>query len=167
MASSNEAHTQIKQMRNHDIFYYKFMNNGSSSLAVDGSSTPVMFKLEDIPVTDFILNKIDFLISTDDSIDITNFGDVPSLTNGILFNIDGQQILRSNGDVLLLGTDTSIHSVKIQGSTTSIINGHWNLVETFQNGVVCNKVDLYIEIRDDLTSLDFFEVSASGIKLGV
>ena len=166
MASQNEAQTKLNLIRNHDIFYHKFTNNGSSNLAVNGSVTPITFKLEGLAVENIILNKIDFIYSTDEIIDVTSFGSVGALANGILINIDGQQVIKCNGDVFLIGSDTNIHSVKITGVTTSIINGNWDLVSSFSNGISTNKTDLYVTIRDNLTGLKFFELSASGIKLG-
>lgn len=166
MASSNDAVTEIRQIRNDDIFYVKFMKDGSSNMSVDGSTTSVRFTLETLPVDNFILKRIDFLIATDEAIDITKFGNVPTLANGVIFNIDGQQVIKSNGDMLLVGSDTSIHSVKIQSDTVSILNGNWDMIQTFGNGIVCTKEGLYFEIQDDLSGMDYFQISASGIKLG-
>lgn len=161
-----QGSTKLSLIRNSDIFYRTFTNNGSKFLNVDGSVTPIRFTLEGLVEDNFILNRIDYIISTDSAIDISSFGNVATLTNGVLFNIDGQQVFKTNGDMLMFGTDNSIHSAKVEGVTTSIINGSWDLSQAFQNGVICKKEDLYIEIRDDLSSLSLFEISASGIKLG-
>ena len=66
---------------------------------------------------------------------------------------------------MLFASDVSIHSAKIEGQLRTIINGHWDLLKAFQNGLVCKVEDLTITIQDNLSTLEFFEVSATGIKL--
>lgn len=155
--------TKVNAIPNQDIFYTKFKLNGSSSLNVNGT-TPKVFTLEDLSMDNIILNRVDFLISAGTDIDLTNFGGV-TLTNGVQFNIDGSQLFKTNGDILLFATDSSIYSAKIEGELRTIINGHWDLLKAFQNGLVCKVEDLTITIQDNLSTLEFFEVSATGIKL--
>ena len=155
--------TKVNAIPNQDIFYTKFKLNGSSSLNVNGT-TPKVFTLEDLNMDNIILNRVDFLISAGTDIDLTNFGGV-TLINGVQLNIDGSQLFKTNGDMLLLATDASIYSAKVEGTLTTIINGHWDLSKAFQNGVVCKVEDLTITIQDNLSTLNFFEVSASGVKL--
>ena len=155
--------TNTNAIPNHDIFYTKFKLNGSSALNVNGT-TPKVFRLEDLTMDNIILNRVDFLISAGTDIDLTNFGGL-TLTNGIAFNIDGNQVFKTNGDIMLFASDVSMHSAKIEGELRTIINGHWDLLKAFQNGLVCKVEDLTITIQDNLSSLNFFEVSASGVKL--
>lgn len=155
--------TNTNAIPNHDIFYTKFKLNGSSALNINGT-TPKVFRLEDLTMDNIILNRVDFLISAGTDIDLTKFGGL-TLTNGVQFNIDGSQLFKTNGDIMLFASDASIYSAKVEGTLTTIINGHWDLVKAFQNGVVCNVEDLTITIQDNLSSLNFFEVSASGVKL--
>lgn len=162
MSTLNQQ-TEVKAISSDDIFYAKFKLNGSPSLNIDGTA-PKIFTLEDLTMDNIILNRVDFLISAGTDIDLTNFGGL-TLTNGVQFNIDGSQLFKTNGDILLFATDASIYSAKVEGTLTTIINGHWDLVKAFQNGVVCNVEDLTIIIQDNLSSLNFFEVSASGVKL--
>ena len=162
MSTLNQQ-TNTNAIPNHDIFYTKFKLNGSSALNINGT-TPKVFRLEDLTMDNIILNRVDFLISSGTDIDLTNFGGL-TLTNGVQFNIDGSQLFKTNGDIMLFASDASIYSAKVEGTLTTIINGHWDLVKAFQNGVVCNVEDLTIIIQDNLSSLNFFEVSASGVKL--
>lgn len=155
--------TNTNAIPNHDIFYTKFKLNGSSALNIDGT-TPKIFTLEDLTVDTVILNRVDFLFSTGTDIELTNFGGL-TLTNGIAFNIDGNQVFKTNGDIMLFVSDASIHSAKIEGELRTIINGHWDLLKAFQNGLVCKVEDLTITIQDNLSTLNFFEISATGIKL--
>ena len=162
MSTLNQQ-TKVNAIPNDDIFYTKFKLNGSSSLNVNGT-TPKVFTLEDLNMDNIILNRVDFLISAGTDIDLTDFGGL-TLENGVQLNIDGSQLFKTNGDMLLFATDASIYSAKIEGTLTTIINGHWDLVKAFQNGVVCNVEDLTITIQDNLSTLNFFQVSASGVKL--
>ena len=162
MSTLNQQ-TKVNAIPNDDIFYTKFKLNGSSSLNVNGT-TPKVFTLEDLNMDNIILNRVDFLISAGTDIDLTDFGGL-TLENGVQLNIDGSQLFKTNGDILLFATDASIYSAKIEGTLTTIINGHWDLVKAFQNGVVCNVEDLTITIQDNLSTLNFFQVSASGVKL--
>lgn len=162
MSTLNQQ-TNTNAIPNHDIFYSKFKLNGSSALNINGT-TPKVFRLEDLTMDNIILNRVDFLISAGTDIDLTNFGGL-TLANGVQFNIDGSQSFKTSGDIMLFASDASIYSAKVEGTLTTIINGHWDLVKAFQNGLVCNVEDLTIIIQDNLSSLNFFEVSASGVKL--
>lgn len=157
--------TDLEGIRNTEIFYRKFTFNGSPNLNVDGSVIPVEFKIEDPDLNDFIVTRVDYIISINETMDLNNFGDVPELTNGISFAIDGNVIFKNNGDLLLFVSDATIDSAKIEGTLTSIINGHWSLEASFQNGLIANKDLLKITINDNLSSIAFFQVAVSGIKL--
>lgn len=162
MSTLNQQ-TNTNAIPNHDIFYTKFKLNGSSALNVNGT-TPKVFRLEDLTMDNIILNRVDFLISAGTDIDLTNFGGL-TLANGVQFNIDGSQLFKTNGDIMLFASDASVYSAKVEGTLTTIINGHWDLLKAFQNGLVCKVEDLTITIQDNLSSLNFFEISASGVKL--
>lgn len=161
-----QAETEIDIIANDSIFYRHFTNNFNESLAVDGSTTPVRYTLENLDDTDdFILTRIDFLISVGDIVDINEFGNLPELANGLLFNVDGQRNFQSNGDLMLFMTDATIDSVKLEGVAQSIINGHWDVRKAFLNGLVCEKDKLYLEVRDNLSTIDYLKFTASGLKL--
>lgn len=153
--------TQIAQ---NDIFYVNFKNNGLRDLNVNGT-TPVVFTLEDLDVEQVILTRVDFLLSTGAVIDLNIFGNLTSLTNGVLFEIDGTQTFKDNGDILLFATDAETSTGKIGGVDTGLINGHWDLLKTYDNGLVCNVADLKIIIQDDLSTVSYFKISASGLKI--
>ena len=157
-------HNQLA-VRNSDIFYVKFKHNGSSMLNVNGSVTPVEFALEDLPVDNFLLTRIDYLISQDAIIDVKKFGNINALTNGLLFEIDGQQVFKNNADIMLFASDSTLDSVKITGTTASIINGNWSTLAIYGHAIISRKSDLKIIIRDDLTAIPHLEFGVSGIKL--
>lgn len=157
-------HNQLA-VRNSDIFYVKFKHNGSPMLNVNGSVTPVEFILEDLPVDNFLLTRVDYLISQDDIVDVKKFGNRTALTNGLLFEIDGQQVFKNNADIMLFASDSTLDSVKITGTTASIINGNWSPLDVFQHAIISKKSDLKIIVRDDLTLIPHLEFGISGIKL--
>lgn len=156
--------TQQHQISNNDIFYTKFKNAGSSDLNVDGT-TPQVFTLEDLTNEKIILTRVEFLISAGTAIDLNNFGDITALVNGVEFNIDGVQTFNTNGDILLFATDSTTEIGRVFGAETAFINGHWNTMSAFQNGLVCNVADLTITVQDDLSELNFFQIAASGLKI--
>lgn len=157
----------IKQISNQDIFFRSFKHNGSKNLNIDGSVIPIEFNLlSDLTVEKVILNRIDFIISCGSAINLSNFASLAApLTNGVYFVIDGNQIFKNNGDIMLFATDAGTETGKVQSVDTSFINGHWDLLKTYNNGVVCNVADLKIIIRDNLSAINYFQVTASGIKI--
>lgn len=157
-------HNQLA-VRNSDIFYVKFKKNGSSMLNVNGSVTPVEFTLEDLLVDNFLLTRVDYLIAQDAIVDVKKFGNINALTNGLLFEIDGQQVFKNNADIMLFASDSTLDSVKITGTTASIINGNWSPLAVYGHAIICKKSDLKIIIRDDLTLIPHIEFGVSGIKL--
>lgn len=158
---------EIKQISNQEIFFRNFKNNGSRNMNVNGSVTPVEFNLmEDLTVEKIILTRIDFIVSCGSAINLSNFASLSNpLTNGVYFAIDGNQVFKNNGDIMLFATDAGTEAGKVQSVDTSFINGHWDLLKTYNNGVICNLNDLKIIIRDNLSTINYFQVSASGIKL--
>lgn len=163
----NIQHTKHNQLavRNSDIFYVKFKSNGSSMLNINGSVTPVEFILEDLPVDNFLLTRVDYLIAIDSIIDVSKFGNRTALTNGLVFEIDGSQVFKNNADIMLFASDSTIDSAKITGTTVSIINGNWSPLNIFEHAIISKKSDLKIIVRDDLTLIPHLEFGVSGIKL--
>lgn len=165
MIKIQHAKHNQQAVRNSDIFYIKFKHNGSSMLNVNGSITPIEFILEDLPVDDFLLTRVDYLIAIDSIIDVSKFGNRTALTNGLVFEIDGSQVFKNNADVMLFASDSTIDTAKIGGTTASIINGNWSPLDVFQHAIISKKSDLKIIVRDDLTLVPHMEFAVSGIKL--
>lgn len=161
----NDVTRELDGLRNEDIFYAKFKSGGSSSLAVNGAATPVVFTLEDLAIDRFLLTRVIFIIGSSDAISLTNFANLPALTNGILFNFDGVHSFKNNGEISLFATDIMTESAKIEGVSSSVLRGNWSLFDVFENGLISNKADLAITVRDDLTAIPYIEFAAYGIKL--
>lgn len=159
----------------HFGFYTKFLNDGSDDMRVDGSVTPVKFTLENItPGFGFLLNRIVYVLGGGtEAIDLDNFGDlgVP-LTNGILFvanqETTGEQVsatIKTNADLFLISTQVQIDSVRVSASTQiSQVHGSWNFRETYNNNApLIYGNDLKFIIRDDLSAVNFLNVSCHGV----
>lgn len=160
----NQATTELDAIRTEDVFYVYFKNNGSASLSVNGSVTPKVFKAEDLPFENFIVTRVDYIMSQDEIIDLTKFGQLTSLTNGLLFGI-GNLNFKTNGEIIMFATTSETSSIRIGGTTASIINGCWQVSDSFGNGIVTNKDDLTLTVRDDLSTIPYFEMAISGIKI--
>lgn len=156
--------TDLDALNQEEIFYIPFTNNGSANLNVNGSVTPVVFTL-DIPMDKFAITRIDYLISTNDVLDIKKFGSLNALANGLLFEINGTHNFKTNADVMLFASDSTLDSVKITGTVATIINGNWSPLDVFHHALVADKNNLKLTVRDDLSTLPFLQFAVSGIKI--
>ena len=84
--------TDVTQIANTSVFYADFKNNGSRNLNTNGSVTPLEFTLEDVVNEKFILTRVDFIISCGDALELTKFGSIAELTNGIELHINNSII---------------------------------------------------------------------------
>jgi len=154
-----------------DSFYLKFKNAGLESLSVNGSVTPAEFTLEDLPSTDFLLQRVTFLIGANDLMDLAEFGNIPALINGVDFQanpntpaVGGSANIKTNGDTMLIASNIAAQAVKISGVTKSLIYGTWDFTETYGgNSPIILQKDLKIVVQDDLSLMDYFQVSCHGI----
>jgi len=153
-----------------------FIDYTTTNMNVDGSTTPVVFGLRGtgvVPGVDLStdVTRLIFGCTTATPVDLSTFGDLPALTNGI--------VLRTRD-----GVYKNILNVKTNGGLAVVAGGDWTpYVATNpnqgQNGFVArmtfagqNKMgvtvrlpvgeDLEIIIQDDLTGLTRFEVVAEG-----
>lgn len=160
----------LKGIKPNDGFYAKFKNEGSESLGVDGSVTPVVFTLEDLPTDQKILiQSISFLMGADEVLDLDNFGDVSGpLTNGILFEAgEASAVIKDNADVFLISSQQHTSTAGSGGNTYTVISGRWDFSDTFSdNGSMLFDLDSFkITIRDNLSGITLFRVSIHGILL--
>ena len=163
-----------KCIQTSDTFYVKFKNGGSDDLTVNGSVTPVEFTLEDLPETDFLLQRVTFLIGADAIVALEDFGSiVGGLVNGVLFSANGDTPIlaatvpiQTNGDAILISSNVELETVAFAAATATVIYGTWDFTETYNENapIILNK-DLKIIVRDDLSAMDYFKVSCHGILL--
>jgi len=169
----NNLQIDTNSVQANDSFYLKFKNNSSDILSVDGSISPVEFTLEDLPLTDLLLERVTFLIGANDLMDLSEFGNIPALVKGVEFQanpgtpaINGSANLKTNGDTMLISSNVAAQAVKINGITKSLIYGTWDFTETYNgNAPIILDKDLKIIIQDDLSGMDYFRVSCHGIIL--
>ena len=168
-----EAQQNVNLIQTNDTFYSKFKNGGSDDLGVNGSITPVEFTLEDIPSTDFLLQRVTFLIGADAIVDLDQFGGLAALTNGVLFRANGDIVeltaevpIKTNGDAILVSSNVELETVVFAAVQKTAIYGTWDFTETYNdNAPVIKNKDLKIIVRDDLSLIDYFKVSCHGIVL--
>ena len=164
-----DLNTNVSAIDNTDGFYADFKNNGSTVMAVDGSVTPVVFSLTDLPPKQkIILQSIGFIIGSDEIIDLAKFGNVAELTNGILFESGGNSLsIKTNSDVLLVSSSQTIFTAGEGVNTYSVIKGRWDFTDTFGNNapIITDVESLKITIRDNIGDVPVFRVSCHGILI--
>ena len=163
---------KIHAINSGGIFEAKVKNSGSEDLRVDGSTTPVNFILEDLVAgSDLILQRITFVIGADETLDLSKFGNIDALANGVSFEINANNeeekvtaIIKNNADTMLISTNVSQSTAGVGSNTITSLYGTWDFTEAYgSNGILVKNNDLKITIRDDLTGMIFFKVSAHGI----
>jgi hypothetical protein len=156
-----------------DIFFAKFKNAGSDDMTIDGSVTPVEFTLEDLPETDFLLQRVTFLIGADSIVELDQFGGIAALANGVLFaanqdtvEVKAEATIQTNGDAILISSNVELEAIAFAAVQASAVYGTWDFTETYNDHapIILNK-DLKIVIRDNLTGVSYFKVSCHGILL--
>lgn len=159
----------LSGVNSEDAFYAKFTSATSESMAVNGSITPVEFSLESLPAGQMIsLQMISFVIGSSDVVKLDQFGNVPSLANGIIFTSgDNSLEVKNNGDVALVATNTFFETTGTGVNSYAALNGVWDFTDSYGNGapILVNADNLKIIIRDDLTAVPFFKVSCHGLLL--
>lgn len=143
-------------------------NGGSSDMAVDGSSTPVEFKIAPGAGEEFFLDHIGLIIRDNGNLNPDNFGALTALTNGVLveFKIDGTDqtvfTIKENWEVAL--------HFSTGGNMVGESNGFLNDKNIFAGNIALTAKDitlngddndeLKVTIQDNLTGLTFFQMSA-------
>jgi hypothetical protein len=152
------------------------VNSGNIDMAVDGSATPVVFGLRGeapastaLPVA-FDVTRIIFAMETDTAVDLSKFGDLTALTNGILLRKrDGiyQNILnvKSNLGIAAAMYDWTPHAATnpIQGQDGFV--SRWTFGGQSKMGVVARLEageDLQYLVQDDLRLIGRFSIMAEG-----
>lgn len=161
-----QVSSSLNSVSTDEIFFTKFENNGSSDLSVNGLVTPVDFTLP-LPVgSDYLLQCISFVVSTDEAIDPGKFGNVAQLANGLDFSLNDKPPIKflDNGDMLIISNTIAFNVAKITGVAVGIIFGQWDLTESFGgNTPRIYDNSLKITINDDLSALPYFRVSVHGV----
>lgn len=174
MLKKSDMTADVKAIQTSDTFYAKFKNGGDDDLTVNGSTTPVIFTLEDLPTPDsFLLQRVTFVIGADALVDLDEFGNISALAEGVLFSANEdsplvavEAVLQTNGDTLLISTNVNMSTVSFAATDKTVIYGTWDFTESYGgNAPIIIGKDLKITIRDNLSGMDYFKVSCHGILL--
>ena len=178
MPNNNYAKTRLDYLTPPDQYFGYFvdpLNNDSQQLNIDGSVTPVEFKLQGLPDdATLIIQRINFLISSStEVIQLEQFGNIPALPNGLIYKAQGPGaagvVIKSNGEFILVSTEIFVENyIKSTSSQGGGIYGSVDFKKAFGgNGSRVKAGDVSITIRDNLTGIDFFQMSCYGILLSV
>lgn len=148
---------------------------GGTNLNVDGSVTPRIFSLRagdpGVPVIGDITRLI-FQCITNTAADLSLFGDIPALTNGLVLrkkNLDGTYSnvfnVKSNADLAGIMFDFDIYAATNPAQGVDGFVGRLTFAGSSKFGVVLRIApfeDLELVIQDDLTDLTQFIINMEG-----
>ena len=166
MAQIGFASSNLQMVRPEDIFYRKFTNGGSDDMGVDGSTTSVEFTLEELDTNQkILLHEVSFVVGADEIIELDKFGNV-TLINGVLFTVGDKVVtFESNTDVHLFSTEVHTETAGNGSNTISILTGHIQFKTALSGAILVESGDLKITIQDDMSGIEYFKVSASGVLI--
>ena len=162
-----------------------FMNDaGSNDMRVNGATTPQYFSIKGNAATDVFIKTVDLLIS-DTTLDLSGFGGLSALTNGIKFeystpstgDIIIQQGMKTNislirlfSDTPALGEDDAGFRLGQSGGATDTYLMKMDMTKMFGYpwGLRLRKGDisrLSFVVNDNLAGLIAFNVKAYGIQI--
>lgn len=139
-------------------------------LTVDGSETPQIFSVQvggnatqSIDITRFMIS-----IYTSSSVDLSSFGDLPKLENGLVLRrtdgvINNLWNVKDNGELANITFDFDIYTAIGQGQDGCKFRNTYAGQDKHGVAIRLSPGDeLQLVIQDDLTSLDQFRVIAEG-----
>lgn len=165
----------------------RFTDSASSSdMAVDGSSSPVIFSVDADPDFTIYLKTISVNIGDGGSPALNKFGALAALTNGVIWSWDSQdqgnivlhEGIKTNLEFVRLGIDTAgigtgtdafLSDVSGGGSEKSYLP-FINMGEMFglPYGIRLRKGTtdrIIFKVNDDLTGLTTFDIITYGLKI--
>jgi len=145
--------------------------SGSSNMAVDGSVTPVIFRIKPPAGEIWRIASWNIYVQDSGTFDASLWGNGITLANGIATSFfDGtssisllQHTIKSSGDVSAVATRIDYLTM---GSGDTILTAHWDFILQGQyiRLVGDNNEELRVVISDDLTGLTAQYVQAMGYK---
>jgi hypothetical protein len=141
----------------------------SYDMAVDGSVTPVSFKLIPIGTETWVISRFISDMIHSSAADYSKFGDLTALTNGVVLRVYADGVFgtftnwKSNKEIYL-DTGNITFTDKAGGGkySTSFVG---SLLDLDRVQVTITGPDDYLEIiiQDDLTGLDAFYIKGQGL----
>lgn len=146
-----------------------YVDIGITDMAVDGSVTPVIFKLQPLTGHRWIIN--DVLLHIEDATKMFDnlFGGLAALTNGVFFHQETD--IHLNVGTFKRNSDFALATSKFQFTNTAGASGVYGLLVSgiFMESAGSLLLDRYtrndimtVAIRDDLRGLNSFRVTARG-----
>jgi len=146
-------------------------HRGITNMAVDGSSSPIVFHIRPPDEADWDVVRMNFHIEDSTAMDDGTFGGTDALTNGVVVQVRNGTYknifnVKTNGD-FAERCHPREYVDKPPAGTGYAMNAHRVFGGQGQNGVTVRLVGadeeaLVIIIQDDLTDLDIFRVIAQG-----
>ena len=141
----------------------------NTNMAVDGSVTPQIFKIQ-AGTTPILIRRIIMTITDQTSMDDAKFGGITALTNGVVFRLINsfqKSIfnIKSNGDWRQWGYDLDYADKAPSGFFG--VSSRITFGGKEKHGVVLKLSgtdELQLIVQDDLTGLDSFRLSTQGNK---
>lgn len=161
-------------------------SNGSSSLAVNGSSTNVVFSISAVSDYDIYISEIQIIIADTGTLALNKFGDLSALTNGVrcLWNVnpEGSVVLSDNmkmvRDFIQFGNATIGFGDGVNAFLADVSGGGTekaylpavDFTKKFgmRDGLKLTRGSsdsITFIVRDDLTGLTAFNITANGKKI--
>lgn len=144
-----------------NIASLRFKNLTVDNMNVNGSVTPQVFTASVPAGYKFIAYRVLFYIEGATAFDSILFGNLPKLTNGILFELDEAQVVFQDNLDIVLRTHR-FFGVEAFSKLTRQINGAWALDEVTGGDGIILQGSPTITIRDNLSTLTIFKVEIQG-----
>jgi hypothetical protein len=144
-----------------NIASLRFMNVTNDNMNVNGSVTPQVFTAA-VPAGKRLIGyRVLFYIEGSTAFDSILFGNLPKLTNGVLFSLDAASVVfQDNLDILLRAH--RVFGVEAFSKLTRQINGAWALDDVTGGDGIFLANSPTITIRDNLSTLTLFKVEIQG-----
>ena len=171
----------LSQIRPYIAYLGQGGANVNADFDVDGSVTPVTFKIDAIAEGHIFIRKISVLI-VDSVIRNERFGDIPTLTNGVDLTLNvsndvtylisrakiGAHLVAAASDIVAFGgqtTTTATHEILDFGSNDAfMVTFDLRTITEFGVRLARGTTDaIEFIVRDDLTGLVFGSVQAIGV----
>lgn len=139
-------------------------NVSSSSLAVNGSVTPVSFSAKPATGKVWLIGNIVGYIEGSTGFSAEKFANLPALVNGLLIKVNGLElaVIKTNRDLVLMMDiiDTPTSIAKLDRSFT----GKWDFKEAFGKPILIGVNGIEFIVQDDLSTLVDFHVNVQGME---
>jgi hypothetical protein len=134
-------------------------------MAVDGSTTPVVYSCGPPPDTVWLLARLILYMESATAMDSTTFGDIAALANGVSVKCNNHNIAtwRDNVDIMTCMYD--VEGRAIFAKATKSMSARWTFTKATLKGdpLICErKHGFQIVINDNISGLTSFKIAVQG-----